>query len=118
GTHDGGCVSTIEVVGGSGPGARFVFEVVGTAGELRLTSSAAPGGFQMSDVGLETSVECAPLDPPAAPGLSGAPSNVAELYAMLAAEIDRGARRAPGFAEALHLTRLLDVVDRAADTAR
>jgi len=47
----------------------------------------------MSDVGLETSIECTPPVPPAAPGLSGAPSNVAELYAMLAAEIDRGARR-------------------------
>jgi len=41
---------------------------------------------------------------------------VAELYAMLAAEIDGGGRRAPGFAEALYLTRLLDVVERAADT--
>jgi hypothetical protein len=82
GVHDGGCVRTIEVAGGSGPGARFVSEVVGTAGEQRLTSSAAPGGFRMSDVVLETSVECAPPDPPAAPGLSGAPSNVTELYAM------------------------------------
>jgi len=116
GVHDGGCVRTIEVAGGSGPGARFVSEVVGTPGEQRLTSSAAPGGFRMSDVVLETSVECAPPDPPAAPVLSGAPSNVAELYAMLAAEVDGGGRRAPGFAEALYLTRLLDVVERAADT--
>jgi hypothetical protein len=90
--------------------------VVGTAGEQRLTSSAAPGGFQMSDVVLETSVECAPPDPPAAPGLSGAPSNVTELYAMRLRSTAVDGRRAPGFAEALYLTRLLDVVERAADT--
>jgi predicted dehydrogenase len=116
GTHDSGCVSTIEIAGSRPPGTPFLLEVIGTDGELRVTGARAAGGFQAGDLQLETTLEAQAAPAAAVPQLRGPPANVSELYAMLAAAVDGGAGEAPGFPAALRLTRLLDTVDRAAET--
>ena len=112
--HETGCVSSIEIAGAQAVTTPFVFELKGEAGELQLSGSF-PGGFQAGNQRLETTADVAPLEP-AVQGLHGPPSNVAELYAMLEHEVRTGERRAPGFGDALRLTRLLDCVEHAAQT--
>jgi predicted dehydrogenase len=116
GTHDSGCISTIEIAGSRPPGTPFLLEVIGTDGELRVTGARAAGGFQAGDLQLETTLEAQAAPAAAVPQLRGPPANVSELYAMLAAAVDGGAGEAPGFPAALRLTRLLDTVERAAET--
>jgi predicted dehydrogenase len=55
---------------------------------------------------------------PVAPQLSGAPANVAEAYARLAADIASGARTLPDFEAAVRLSRLLEAIDAAARTGK
>jgi len=107
GRHEGGCVSSLEVAGGSlGP---FSLELTGSEGWLRLGGGVA-GGFQAGNLFLETSGEgTVPLDP-VAPELEGPPANVAESYARLADDILCGQRTVPDFNRAVALTRLLDAV--------
>jgi len=116
GAHAGGCVSTLEVTGGDGR-TPFLFELTGEAGWLRITG-AHPGGFQVANLSLETSVAGVETPAPVAPGLKGAPANVAEAYARLAADIASGKRTLPDFDAAVRLTRLLDAIEAAARTGK
>lgn len=114
GEHASGCVSTVEVIGGLA-GAAFALELVGEAGSLKI-AGLHPGGFQVANLALETSLAARP-EPPVA-DLQGAPANVAELYAQLAADIRTGGRAVADFAAAVRLTRLLDAVDAALRSGR
>jgi predicted dehydrogenase len=116
GVHEGGCVSTVEIAGARPPASPFLLEAIGERGELRVTGAKSAGGFQVGDLKLETTVDAAPQPASAIPGLRGPPSNVSELYLMLAAAIDGGPRTGPDFGEALRLTRLLDAIDVASAT--
>jgi predicted dehydrogenase len=116
GRHDGGCVSTVEVAGGRNPTTPFMFEIIGTKGEIRVSGLCA-GGFQTGVLKLETTLESPPRAPaPVGPELKGPPANVAELYAQLAATIDTGRQHGYDFDYAAHLTRVLAAVDKASDS--
>lgn len=114
GAHVSGCVSTLEVASGTAH-APFRLEVIGENGWLRI-AGAHPGGYQAANLTLETSVPDAAAADPVAPRLQGAPANVAEVYARLAADIASGERTLADFAAAVRLTRLLDAIDAAALT--
>jgi predicted dehydrogenase len=111
GLHEGGCVSSVEIVGGSLD--PLVFELRGKKGTLSIRGDH-PGGFQCAR--LELSINDDPI-PPAAPvikdELEGAPINVANLYESLSRDIGTGNRTCPDFERAVRLTRLLDTIDKA-----
>ena len=107
GCHDGGCVSTLEVAGGSS--GAFSLELAGSEGWLRLGGGTA-GGFQAGNLVLETSGDGAVPLSPVAPQLAGPPANVAEIYARLSDDLRSGTRTVPDFARAVALSRLLDAV--------
>jgi predicted dehydrogenase len=117
GAHANGCVSIVEIAGSRPVDAPIVFEVSGSAGEMRITG-ARGGGFQTADLELETSVAAPPVPVSAVPGLKGVAANVAELYAMLAAACDGETSAAPDFAHALNVHRLLAAIDVAAETGQ
>lgn len=111
GLHESGCVSTLEVVGGSAQ-RPFSLELMGDKGWLKISGGGA-GGFQAGFLKLETSFASEPQPLPVAPKLRGAPLNVAESYVRLGNDIRCGTRTVPDFDLAVRLTALLQIVDRA-----
>lgn len=108
-----GAVFTADINAGAEP--RFRFEIRGSQGWLRL-SGDHPYGFQAGDLTLTSSVPFMPPDEAAVSGgLMGAAINVGEVYAHLARDVRAGTHTTPGFAHALHNTRLIDAVRRAAE---
>ncbi|HEX7821996.1 MAG TPA: Gfo/Idh/MocA family oxidoreductase [Sphingobium sp.] len=116
GQHEGGCVSSLEVIGGE---ARpvFQFELLGEKGTLSITGGHV-GGYQAGRLHVTTSTGGAPQPAPVAPALDGPAANVSELYAALIADIHRGTYSVPDFDRAVRLTRLLDAIDDASDTGQ
>ncbi len=113
--HESGCVSSVEIVGGANIPLRF--ELRGTTGSLAINGHH-PGGYQCSHLTVATEPPSPPQPTLAVAGLSGNPVNVAQLYARLEQDIRSGTRTAPDFDTAVRLTRLLDVIDAAADEGR
>jgi predicted dehydrogenase len=114
GLHASGCVSTLEVAGGTADRSAS-FELVGEHGWLRVTGES-PATYQLATLTLTAST---PIERPAAataPTLKGPPANVAEVYAILAEDIRTGTHRAPNFDDAVRLTHLLDAIDRASSS--
>lgn len=114
GKHSSGAVSTLEVIGGVG--AQFTLELVGEKGSLRIASAGEGGGFQADRLMLTTSFASEPQPEHVLADAQGAPINVAECYARLAADIRAGTRTVPDFDYAVRLTRLLDVIDAASES--
>jgi predicted dehydrogenase len=115
GKHLGGCVSTLEVIGGV-PARPFLLELVGDQDWLRITGGRA-GGYQVGNLKLETSVSSEPQPEPVAPELGSSPaSNLVEAYTRFASDIRSGTRTVPDFEVALRLTALLDKIDVASQT--
>ncbi len=108
GLHDGGCVSTFEVVGGRPEHHTALFEIEGDKGWLRVKGTS-PGTCQIAPLILEASVPV----PPATPTLSGASANVAEAWARFGQDLREQTFTAPDFATAEHLTGLLAAIDAA-----
>lgn len=110
-----GAVFTADITG-SVPAeeSRFEFELRGTDGWLKLTGGH-PYGVQAGDLRLTASVAFDEPDQPAVRGgLLDAALNVGEIYMSLARDIAVGTHHTPDFAHALHNSRLIDVVARAA----
>ena len=114
GRHAGGCVSILEVFGGT-PDVPFKLELRGSAGKLEITGHH-PGGFQVGHLDVTATPAAAPQPAPAVAGLAGASINVAEMWTCFVADIRAGTRTMPGFDDAVRLTRLLDAIDTASDT--
>ncbi|MFC9085777.1 Gfo/Idh/MocA family protein [Nocardiopsis dassonvillei] len=101
--------------------ARFGLEVRGTEGWLALTGDH-PAGMQVGDLTLTSNVEFTAPDAPVATGTgpaaaqvwTGASVNVGEVYASLARDIVNGTYDTPGFEHAVHNSRLVAQVERAA----
>jgi predicted dehydrogenase len=108
GSHDSGCVSSVEVIGGTA-GSHFVLELIGEHGWLKITG-VHPGGYQLANLQLQTSVPTQSTQS-AAPDLKGPPANVAAAYAQLAFDIRHNEYTTPDFNAAVLLTRLLDIID-------
>ena len=111
-----GALFTAHIHGGVVPeDARFVFEVRGSEGWLSL-SGGHPYGFQAGSPALHSSVGFAPpAESAVSGGFMGAAINIGEVYASLARDIHAGTHSTPGFAHALHNTRLMEAVTRAAE---
>jgi predicted dehydrogenase len=120
-TARGASVSVQVLAGVAPPDAGFSLELRGTEGRLTLSGTHL-AGVQVGDLALSASVEFAAPDAPVASGVgptaadfwAGAAINVGEVYASLARDIAGGAYATPGFAHALHNSRLLAAVERAA----
>lgn len=103
--------------------ANFTFEIRGSAGWLKLTGNHL-AGVQVGDLTLSASVPFEAPDAPVASGVgptaaafwAGAAINVGEVYACLARDLADGTRTTPGFDHALHNSRLVAAVERAART--
>jgi predicted dehydrogenase len=111
-----GAAFAAEVEAGMPPDSvRFNFEVRGSDGWLSLTSSH-PGGVQIGDLKLRSSVAFAEPDPPAvSDNIMETAINVGEVYAQLARDLNEGTYRSPGFREALHNSRLVEAVRQSAE---
>ena len=124
-TASGAPVSVQVVAGVPADEANFVFEIRGSHGWLKVTGSHLAGA-QVGDLALSASVEFAAPDAPVATGVgptaaafwAGAAINVGEVYASLARDLIAGSYRTPGFAHALHNSRLVAAVERAAQSGR
>lgn len=119
----GASVSAQVLAGVSLDQAIFSFDVRGSAGWLRLTGNH-PAGVQVGDLVLSSSVDFTAPEEPVATGVgptaaeiwNGASINVGEVYASLARDIAAGTWETPGFAHALHNSRLVAAVEHAART--
>jgi predicted dehydrogenase len=120
-----GASLSMQVLAGMAPDeARFELEVRGADGWLTLRGRHL-AGVQVGDLVLSASVPFAPPEPPVAGGAvgptaaafwEGAPINVGEVYASLGRDIAAGRFDTPGFGHALHNSRLVAAVERAART--
>lgn len=122
GVLEGGALASVHFRGGLSAGNNFLWEINGDEGDLIITAEA--GHIQMMDLtiqgarkgdcrGLETLV---PPQPDTT--LTGPARNVGLLYAALAEDIrDRG-QRAPSFETALARHRMIEAVERAAESGR
>ena len=115
GQHLGGCVSSVEIVGGAAIPLRF--ELRGSAGTLQI-NGYHPGGYQCGHLTVTTEPPSPPQPELAVTGLEGNPLNVAQLWAAFERDIRSGSHTGPDFAAALRLTRLLDAIDCASDERR
>jgi len=111
-----GAAFTAEIEAGVPPdNVRFSVEVRGSDGWLSLTSSH-PGGVQIGDLKLRSSVAFAEPDAPAvSDNIMETAINVGEVYAQLARDLNEGTYRTPGFREALHNSSLVEAVRRSAE---
>lgn len=120
GLHESGCVSTLEIAGGSGS-TPFSLVLEGEKGWLRLFGGkrvGVPADYQAGALFLETSWSGAMVVNATVPGLQGSSINVSESYARLLSDIRTGARTVPDFALAARLARLIDTIDRASRLGR
>jgi len=115
GQHDGGCVSSVEILGGVPIPLRF--ELRGTLGTLEI-NGYHPGGYQCAALTVSCSRDSDPQPAPAVTGLEGAPINVAQLWSQFELDIRNGSHSVPDFDLAVRLTRLLDAIDTASDEER
>lgn len=115
GKHEGGCISSVEIVGGQPIPLRF--ELRGTDGTIEINGHH-PGGYQCADLQVTCSSETAPQPAPAIPGLLGAPINVAQMWSQFEGDIRTGTHTVPDFEVAVGLTRLLDAIETASQEAR
>ncbi|MEV6819821.1 Gfo/Idh/MocA family oxidoreductase [Nocardiopsis dassonvillei] len=122
-TASGAPVGVQVLAGVPAADARFGLEVRGTEGWLALTGDH-PAGVQVGDLTLTSNVEFTAPDAPVATGTgpaaaqvwTGASVNVGEVYASLARDIVNGTYDTPGFEHAVHNSRLVAQVERAART--
>lgn len=122
-TSSGAPVSVQVLAGVPADEAGFVFEIRGSKGWLRLVGNHL-AGVQVGDLTLSSSVKFADPDAPVATGVgptaadfwAGAAINVGEIYASLARDLAAGTYDTPGFSHALHNSRLVATVERAART--
>ena len=116
GRHVGGCVSSLEVVGGVSD-VPFEFVVRGTAGRLSI-AGGHPGGYQAGRLVVTTTPASDAQPAASAPDLNGPPANVSEVGARFAADIRGNTRTVPDFDRAVRLTHLLDTIDASSDEGR
>jgi predicted dehydrogenase len=115
GTHDGGCVSSVEIIGGMPIPLRF--ELRGTKGTLEITGHH-PGGYQCGALTVRCIPEAEAQPAPSLPGLQEAPINVGQMWAQFESDIRTGSHTVPDFDRAVRLSRLLDTIELSSDEKR
>jgi predicted dehydrogenase len=124
-TGSGAPVSVQVLAGVPAEDAFFIFEIRGSEGWLKLAGNHL-AGVQVGDLTLSASVAFDTPDAPVATGVGptaadfwkGAVINVGEVYASLARDLAAGTYATPGFSHALHNSRLVAAVERAALTGK
>lgn len=114
GRHEGGCVSSLEVIGGV-TDQPFRFELRGTEGRLEITGGH-PGGFQAGPLSVTITPPASAPPEPAVAGLEAGAINVAEAWSAFLRDIREDARTVPDFASAVRISRLLAAIDVASDS--
>ena len=119
----GDIVAAVYYRGGFNPGTNFLWEINGTDGVLQLSGDngslqaiapvvrGARSGEPLAELETPPQYRLAPAAVP-----DGAPLNVAQMHAMLAANLRDGTHRAPDFDHAVRHHRLLDRIDVAIET--
>lgn len=115
GRHAGGCVSSVEIVGGEN--APFVFELTGSEGKLEIRGGH-PGGYQCANLQVVCTGDAEPQPASPLPELTGQAANVAELHRRFENDIRTGERTVPDFDTAVRLTRLIDAIENSSDQGR
>lgn len=116
GRHASGCVSTLELVGGTSS-VPLSFALRGSTGSLTIAGGHV-GGFQVGPLTVTTEPPSPPQQPPAAPGLEGPSLNLSAMYARLGDDIRNGTWTVPDFTTAVHFHHLLDAIDTSAAEGR
>ncbi|HEY0530121.1 MAG TPA: Gfo/Idh/MocA family oxidoreductase [Actinoplanes sp.] len=124
GTLTSGATASIHVREAVAGGTRFLWEINGTDGTLRVTADAAhPQIFPLTVAGALGYREPAALAVPPAltqkwpalTGLEGTPAyNVGRAYAAFAADIDKGTHTVPDFADAVRRHEVIAAIERSA----
>lgn len=124
GRFQSGALLSVHYRGGMSTGTNFLWEINGTEGDITVT---APNGFgelvPLSVSGAKTGQAQAPLPTPEkcywAPGRpTGVAVNVAQAYAHIVADMRDGGNRAPDFAHAVLRYKMLDALQKAAQTGK
>jgi NADPH:quinone reductase-like Zn-dependent oxidoreductase/predicted dehydrogenase len=119
-----GAVASIFYRGGLSRAGDLRWEINGIEGDLLVTSPAANGNIQATELALAaghgSDVHVQPMIVPdeySGAGLHGPARNVAALYAAFARDLDEGSAVAPSFGDAVRLHRLVDRIASGASTA-
>ena len=112
---ENGCVASIEVDSARPAETPFVFQIVGSEGEITLRGGS-PFGFQGGELSLEASVPFDAPDAPSSPELRGPLANVGELYRCFALDVRHDQHQVPTFQHALRLHKLMRSVEAAAQS--
>ena len=125
GTLEGGAVAAVHYRGGVSRGAKLLWEINGTEGDLQI---AAEGGHaQIFDLSLAGGRgEERALRPMPVPAehrwvpaeLAGPAVNVAQMYARLAEDLAGQGRRYPDFEDAVRRHRMIAAVERSTEQGR
>jgi predicted dehydrogenase len=123
GLLEGGAAFSIHYRGGASRGTNLLWEINGTEGDLQLT--AAGGQAQIFELtlrggnGAQSSLEVmpAPQQYRWSP-LQGPALNVAQAYARFAHDYHEGTHLCATFDDAVTRHRLLDAIDKAAETGQ
>lgn len=113
-----GATASVHYRGGSSRGTNLLWEINGTEGDIRITSSA--GHAQIYDLELSggrgDAADLQPLTIPAAyytaPAAPALVHNIAEAYLRVAQDIRTGSHTCPTFADAVERHHLLDAIER------
>lgn len=112
---ENGCLASIEVDSGRPAETPFVFQIIGTKGEITLRGGS-PFGFQGGELTLEASVAFDAPEAPSSPQLRGPLANVGELYERFALDVRHDQHKVPTFQHALRLHKLMRSVETAAQS--
>jgi len=112
---ESGFILSANIDSGRPGDTPFIFQVIGTNGQLSLRGGH-PYGFQAGELHLEATVPFAAAEPPAVPELRGVLANIGGLYQHFARDIRTGENTSPSFGHALKLHKLIRSIGIAADS--
>lgn len=125
GVLQSGAPLSLQLRGGLPRGTRLLWEINGTEGDLRITArderipaiNISPLRVQAARRGEEGYSE---VEIPSSFGLedAGAARNVAGVYRLMAQDLRHGTHAAPDFEHAVALHRVVDAIERAAETGQ
>jgi len=118
----GGAVASVHYRGGVSRAHNFLWEIAGTEGELQVTASGGHAQmFRLSVAGAqgkdrELKTLPLPKEYSLLPELKMPEANIAHAYKRFATDVQTGTHTIPDFADAVVRHRMIDVVERAAET--